>query len=557
MWRLIILVALSMTVTSSTNFVKRRSTKSGDDGHYCVCNAKQCDQTPDAIKPLNLDEYTLITSNKNGLRFRVSNGLFKQIQPNYNSKSRTKKPSVFQQLKAITIVTKVFRGNFKRKIVNPSLPGKIIVNQTDTYQEIFGFGGAVTDSAAINIFNLTQNASDNLIKSYFGPHGIDYNFIRTPMGGTDFSTRIYTYAMTENDITLCNFNLQMEDYNYKIPVIKRAQELKENKIKLLTAPWTASPWMKVNNNWGNHDKLRPEYRQLWADYFVKYFEAYRNVDLEFWGVSVQNEPANNIYIPPFLNFTGMTWTAEEERDWVIEYLSPTLKKKGFDHIKIFSMEENRLTLPNWPEKVFRDKRARDIISGVAVHFYFDFIIDPYNLGKIKKSFPEKSILYTEASNGVWEEQKVILGSWRRGEIYAKSIIETMSNWVSSWIDWNIALDMTGGPTWFNNIDSPIIVNSAADEFYKQPMFYVLGHFSKYVPPGSMRIGITIENMNNVKSVAFSTPDGGVVLVILNLNEEKKAILIKDPKKGTTRIYVPARSINTMKYWTHNENTDAS
>lgn len=80
---------------------------------------------------------------------------------------------MFQQLKAITIVTKVFRGNFKRKIVNPSLPGKIIVNQTDTYQEIFGFGGAVTDSAAINIFNLTQNASDNLIK-YNKPEYLNY-----------------------------------------------------------------------------------------------------------------------------------------------------------------------------------------------------------------------------------------------------------------------------------------------------------------------------------------------------------------------------------------------
>lgn len=69
----------------------------------------------------------------------------------------------------------------------------------------------------------------------------------------------------------------------------------------------------------------------------------------------------------------------------------------------------------------------------------------------------------------------------RGETYATNIIENMKNWVSSWIDWNIALDMTGGPNWVNNfVDSPIIVNSVADEFYKQPMFYVLGHFSKFV-----------------------------------------------------------------------------
>ncbi|CAL1684507.1 unnamed protein product [Lasius platythorax] len=557
MWRLIILVAASVTVTSSTDCVKRRSTTSGDDGHYCVCNAKQCDKTPDVIKPLNLAEYTLITSSKNGLRFRVSNGAFKKIEPDCDLKSKIKESNAIRRLlRAITDTMKEFSRNTNKQKLNPSLPGKIIVNQTDMYQEIFGFGGAVTDSAAINILNLTQKASDNLLKSYFGRHGIDYNFIRTPMGGSDFSTRRYSYAMTENDTSLINFDLQMEDYIYKIPVIKRAQELKENKIKLLTAPWTASPWMKMNYSWLNNDKLNPKYQQLWADYFGKYFEAYRNAGLEFWGVSPQNEPASYIYVEPSKNASGMIWTPEEERDWIIEHLSPTLKKKGFEHIKIFVMDENRLVLPDWPKKIFQDKRARDIASGIAVHFYFDNVIVPYNLGEIKRLFPEKSIIYTEACVGVFEDQKVILGSWRRGEMYAKNIIENMLNWVSSWIDWNIALDMTGGPNFINNfVDSPVIVNSAADEFYKQPMFYVLGHFSKYVQPNSVRIGTTMENMNKVQTVAFSTPDGGVVLVILNLNEEKKAILIEDPKKGTTRINVPGRSINTMKYWIRSENTD--
>lgn len=510
MWRVIILVAVLVTVTSSDCNIKRRSTTSGDDGHYCVCNAQQCDQTPDVIKPPNPDEYTLITSNKNGLRFHVSKGIFKKVNSDCN------------QL------------------------GKIIVNQTDTYQEIFGFGGAVTDSAAINILNLTHNASDNLLKSYFGPHGINYTFIRMPMGGTDFSTRPYTYAMTENDVSLSDFDLQPEDCNYKIPVTKRAQELKENKIKLLTVPWTASPWMKTKYSWTNDAKLRPEYRQLWADYFVKYFEVYRNAGLEFWGVSSQNEPINYNYAQ--VNISGMAWTAEEERDWIIEYLSPTLKRQGFEHMKIFIMEETRLTLPDWPKKVFEDQRARNIAFGVALHFYHDKVIDPHKLNEINQLFPEKSIIYTEACTG-FKDNTVILGSWRRGEIYARNIIENMSHWVSSWIDWNIALDMTGGPTWISNfVDSPIIVNSTFDEFYKQPMFYVLGHFSNYVPPNSIRIGTTMENMKGVKNIAFSTPDGSIALIILNLHEEEKVILIEDPKKGTTIINVSGRSINTIKYW---------
>ncbi|XP_029680713.1 putative glucosylceramidase 4 [Formica exsecta] len=550
MWRLIILVAISVTVTLSTDCVKRRSTTSEDGGHYCVCNAKQCDEVPDAIKPLNVAEYTLITSSKNGFRFRVSNGIFKKVNSDRNYKSQTKKSNAFLRLlKIFTTTVKKISVNIKKSFINPPQPGKIIVNQTDTYQEIFGFGGAVTDSAAINIFDLTQKTADNLLKSYFGSDGINYTFIRTPMGCTDFSTRAYTYAMTENDTSLSDFDLQVEDYDYKIPLIKRAQELKQNKIKLLTVPWTASPWMKTKYSWTNNAKLRPEYRQLWADYFVKYFEAYRDVGLEFWALSPQNEPANYIYLSPTVNLSAMAWTSKEERDWIIEYLSPTLKRKGFGHIKIFIGEDNRLILPDWPKNVFQDERARNIISGIALHFYFDNVIMPHNLNEIKQLFPEKSIIYTEACIGFFEDQKVILGSWKRGEIYAKNIIENMLNWVSAWIDWNIALDMTGGPNSINNfVDSPIIVNSAADEFYKQPMFYVLGHFSKYVQPNSVRIGTTMENMAGIENIAFSTPDGGVVLIILNLTEEKKTILIEDPKKGTTKINVPARSINTMKYW---------
>ncbi|EFN64370.1 Glucosylceramidase [Camponotus floridanus] len=213
------------------------------------------------------------------------------------------------------------------------------------------------------------------------------------------------------------------------------------------------------------------------------------------------------------------------------------------------MEENRLTLPDWPKKVFKDQRVRDIVSGVTVHFYFDKKVRSHTLTEIKRNFPEKLIMYTEACTGVDKENRVILGSWKRGEVYAKNIIENMRHWVSSWIDWNIALDITGGPNWIDNfVDSSIIVNSERDEFYKQPMFYALGHFSKYVPPNSKRIGSTMGNMKGIKNVAFSTPDGGVALIILNLNEEEKAILIEDPKKGTTTINVSGRSINTMKYW---------
>lgn len=98
----------------------------------------------------------------------------------------------------------------------------------------------------------------------------------------------------------------------------------------------------------------------------------------------------------------MAWTAEEERDWIIEYLEPALKKSNFGHIKLFILDDNRLSLPAWPKTVYQDKKARDIISGTALHFYFDTKISPTVLDQVKQLFPEKSLIVTEACNGAFE-----------------------------------------------------------------------------------------------------------------------------------------------------------
>ncbi|KAL0125251.1 hypothetical protein PUN28_004409 [Cardiocondyla obscurior] len=418
MWRTIIFIITIPVIIAATNgCIKRQSNESGDDdGYYCVCNAVQCDEAPEAIKPLNPEKYVLITSSKSGLFFDVSNGVFELKKTSGKQRScfvRTPKPlGVGLKLPSISRTFLNILFPFRNKKCSLLRPNKensspmIIVNRTDVYQEILGFGGAVTDSVGKNIHSLSNETSNHLIR---------------------------------------------------------------------------------------------------------YFEVYRRNGLEFWGVTTQNEPENYKYIPQSVNLNGMRWTPEEESDWIVEYLAPTLKKNNFGNIKILTLDDNRMSLPDWPKTVFSNKKARDIIFGIAVHFYFDATVGPNVLDEVKELFPEKTLLYTEAALGVFQEKPVILGSWKRGELYAHNIIENLSHWVSSWVDWNIALNTDGGPNWIgNNVDSTIIVNSTADEFYKQPMFYSIGHFSK--------------------------------------NEEEKEILINDPEKGTAKINVRGKSINTMKYW---------
>uniref|UniRef100_A0A915LFT7 Glucosylceramidase n=1 Tax=Meloidogyne javanica TaxID=6303 RepID=A0A915LFT7_MELJA len=97
--------------------------------------------------------------------------------------------------------------------------------------------------------------------------------------------------------------------------------------------------------------------------------------------------------------------------------------------------------------------------------------------------------------------------------------------------------MEGGPNWVNNIvDAPILVDGKKDEFYKQPMFYFIGHFSKFIPPGSVRINSSLFNnlsnystnlLNKIDHVAFVTPRGDKIIVLINPNEEIIELNVKD------------------------------
>lgn len=79
------------------------------------------------------------------------------------------------------------------------------------------------------------------------------------------------------------------------------------------------------------------------------------------------------------------------------------------------------------------------------------------------------------------------------------------------------LDEQGGPNWVENyVDAPIIVNAEAGEFYKQPIYYALAHFSKYIPRGSVRIGASASLLAvDVSTAAFLRPDGAVTVVLHN------------------------------------------
>merc|ERR1711970_1155041 len=482
----------------------------GHSSHVCVCNSEYCDAY-DPVMPGTDEIQQFVSDRPEGLR-----------------------------LEKYTVAV---------SNDTPTVGAVITIDKNTKYQKIIGFGGAFTDAAGINIAKLSEEAQNNLIKSYYSPSGSEYNLGRINIGGCDFSDRPYTYCDMEGDVDLASFNLTHDDYLYKIPYILMAKNMSQKEILLYGSPWSAPAWMKSNNALNGQGYLLHEYYQTWADYYVKFLEAYEEEGLKMWGLTAQNEPIDG-NIPGF-TFNCMGWNASSQANWVGQHLGPSLDAAGFEGIKIMAFDDQRPLLSGWANNIMEDADAARYVAGWAVHWYTDFLGGPGVLDTVHENYPDKFILFSEACTGSypWDLQKVVLGSWERGQEYINDIITNLNHWSTGWTDWNLVLDMNGGPNWANNfVDAPIIVNKDTDEFYKQPMYYSLAHFSKFLPEASYRVGLTAEgyDADRVQMVGFERPDGRMVVVVTNRHTDQRVqVRLVEGGKSSESFEVGPQSVHSL------------
>ncbi|NWH77403.1 GLCM Glucosylceramidase, partial [Piaya cayana] len=475
----------------------------------CVCNATYCDSLDPVVLPA-LGTYVKYESSKAGKRLERSEGTFQR------------------HLRA---------------------PGPLLtVNVSVRYQRLKGFGGSLSDAAALNILALSQPAQDNLLRSYFSESGIEYNLLRLPMASSDFSLRPYSYDDVPDDYDLKHFRLVDEDVKMKIPILHRISAMTKRPLSFYASPWTAPAWLKSNKDVSGKGTLKGEagdkYHKTWANYFIKFLDEYAKRNVTFWAVTVQNEPLTALLTPP--EFPTIVFTAAQQRDFIVCDLGPALARSSH-RTQLIIMDDNRIHLPLWAKVVLGNATAARYAAGVGIHWYLDsFVPASTSLGVTHKLFPNHFLLYTEACSGFLALRfSVSLGCWARGNRYSRSILtvtgsrhrppgsgaparlrsapslpaQVLNHYVTGWTEWNLALDLQGGPNWVKNyVDSPIIVDSKQGVFYKQPMFYHLGHFSKFIPEGSQRVGLRCSGRClscPLERVAVLRPDGALVLVVLN------------------------------------------
>ncbi|XP_015794414.1 glucosylceramidase-like [Tetranychus urticae] len=452
-------------------------------------------------------------------------------------------------------LTRLNLNRLSRPLFPPSLVVTLRLN--DRRQTIHGFGGAFTDATGLNLATLPMALRDQIMRDYFSTDGIDYSIGRVPIAGTDFSARVYSYDDNngEEDLELKNFALQPEDINLKIPMIKRALELKNGPFRLLCSPWSSPGWMKTNGNIIGAGFLKGvpggPYYKAWAKYLVKFLDSYSKEGINFWAMTTQNEPNIAIEIGIFL-LHNLRFTPENMRDWVKYDLGPELEKAGYgrDKLNLLLLDDNRQLLVNYTQIVLKDETAASFINGIAFHWYKINNQPHYNeLNVVHNNFPNHFLISTEACEGYQSSSaiKAQLGNWTRAETYAKDIIKDLNRYTTGWVDWNLVLDTKGGSSYENNsADALILVDTDRKIYYRNPMFYSLGHFSKFIPPGSVYIGHQVQgNSRGVYLAAFEDPSNQMVIVILNTNDYPVNLIINKFAQVPVPITLDGHSIRTL------------
>ena len=389
----------------------------------------------------------------------------------------------------------------------------VFVDPGHAFQTLLGIGGALTDASAETFAKLPKAQQQEFLRAYYSPTaGIGYTLGRTSIHSSDFSSGSYTYV-ADKDEALKTFSVQ-HDEQFRIPFIKQVMAAAGGKLTLYASPWSPPAWMKTNGEMLHGGKLLPQFRQAWANYYVRFIKTYEQLGIPIWGLSVQNEPMAT------QTWESCVYTGEEERDFIKSYLGPTLAKNGLGGKKLIAWDHNRDLLYQRASTVLDDPDAAKYVWGIGYHWYETWtgstmLFD--NVRRVHESYPNTNLIFTEGCVEKFDFTRV--NDWALGERYGLSMMGDFNAGTVGWTDWNVLLDETGGPNHVGNFCfAPIIADTKAGRLVYTNAYYYIGHFSKFIRPGARRIAAT-SNRDALQTTAFRNPDGSVAVVVMNQTDK--------------------------------------
>lgn len=418
----------------------------------------------------------------------------------------------------------------------------ITINPNKTYQIMDGFGAAMTGSSVHLINRLSQEQREQLLKELFTNEGLNMDMVRHTIGASDYSVDAsgrgssYTYDDIESgtDYNMEHFSIDKDQE--VVSMLEQAARLNPD-LKVLGTPWTAPAWMKYgekNMNGWYLDYNDPQVYEAYARYFVKYIEAYRAKGIPIYGITLQNEPEFTS-----ADYPSMSMGAEEQAMFIRDYLGPAWKEAGLD-TRIITYDHNWDHAVQYTSNVLGNEKAAPYIDGSAFHCYAG---DPSAMSEVHDRFPDKHVYFTECSGGQWSSDFGENLSWQMSNL----IIGGPRNWAKNVLLWNIALDPQGGPTngGCENCRGVVTIDPVSGEIIRNVEYYALGHISRYVRPGAVRMDST-QGQGTVENVAFRNPDGTKVLIAANTGEAEVSFIVA-LDGNSFRYTLPSQSAATFRW----------
>ncbi len=411
----------------------------------------------------------------------------------------------------------------------------VVVDTSDRFQEIEGYGAALTGSSAYLIHRaLDVTQRQILLRQLFdAQQGIGLSYLRLTMGASDFSLSDYTYndlPAGETDPNLQKFTLS-RDTEDVIPVLKDIVAL-DPEIKLMGSPWSPPAWMKTHGSLKG-GQLKPEFFSVYARYFVRYIQHMQKNGIRIDAITPQNEPLYSTAAYPCMQMQSM-----DQKIFIRDHLGPAFEEADIK-TKIIIYDHN-WDHPEYALTILNDPAAAKYIAGSAFHGYAG---DVSAMGIVYNAHPAKGLYFTEISGGDWAVNFSDNLLW-----YMKNIlIGTARNGSKVALFWNLALDQNHGPK--NNgcqdCRGVLTISNGGGSIIRNEEYYALAHFSKFVRPGAIRVYSNPDQMLvNMDFVAFQNTDGSKVLVAANYNDSSKNFTICQSKK-TFSYSLPPKSVVTF------------
>jgi glucosylceramidase len=386
------------------------------------------------------------------------------------------------------------------------VPTVIEVDTSKVFQTMDGFGYSLTGGSAYHINMLSAAQRTDLLKELFerDENSLGVNYLRVSIGASDLDAKVFSYndlPAGQTDPLLMNFSIE-EDKKNLIPVLKEILAISP-KIKIMGSPWSPPVWMK-DNKLPKGGKLLPEFYGVYANYFVKYIEAMAKEGITIDAITPQNEPEHPGNTP------SLAMTAAEQAEFVKNHLGSAFEKAGIE-TKIVIYDHN-CDHPNYPISILNNPDAKKYIDGSAFHMYLGEVTA---MSTVHNAHPDKNIYFTEQ----WTSGNGDFGGDLRWHV-RELIVGAPRNWSKVVLEWNLAADSKFEP--HTNDGGCTLCQGALtidNGITRNVSYYIIGHASKFVPAGSVRVASNI--VDGLHNVAYRTPEGMKVLIVVNDNSAKK------------------------------------